>query len=94
MAKSLPPSTPTPDLSLHAEPRRRSVLLHGVLEHGGVGIEGPSPGLHERGRPRQVEVRELGIGEGAVAERRDRGGDHERARKVGAEKGTVPDHHE
>ena len=43
----------------------------------------------------KVEARELGVGEGGGADRRDRVGDHKRARKVGeAEEGPLPDLHE
>ena len=47
--------------------------------------------LHERGRLRQVEARELGVFEGVVPDRRDRGGDNERAPKVSGIEGAVPD---
>eukprot|EP00964_Phaeocystis_antarctica_P095533 scaffold61971_cov54-Phaeocystis_antarctica.AAC.1 len=49
---------------------------------------------HERGCLRRVEACELGGLEGVFADRRDLGGDHERARKVGGSEGAIPDLHE
>jgi len=41
------------------------------------------PHLHERGRLREIEARKLGVVEGGVSYRCNRGRDHKRALKVG-----------
>eukprot|EP00964_Phaeocystis_antarctica_P022613 scaffold12567_cov55-Phaeocystis_antarctica.AAC.8 len=65
-------------------PRRE--LRTGPREAGAD--EGVVPDGHERGRLREVEA------QGVVADRRDLGWDHERARKVGVPEGAISDLHE
>ena len=54
------------------------------------------PHLHERGggRLREIEARKLGVVEGGVSYRCNRGRDHKRALKVGVREGAVPNLHE
>ena len=52
------------------------------------------PDLCERGRLREIEVRKLGAVEGGWANRRELGGDHERALKVGVSESAAPNFHE
>eukprot|EP00964_Phaeocystis_antarctica_P054603 scaffold32116_cov64-Phaeocystis_antarctica.AAC.5 len=72
---------------------RRGRKASGNLDHTHdcSAVESLFPDRRERARLRQVEAFEHGVGEGVVANRRDFGGDHQRAFKVGGIESACPD---